>query len=205
MGHPCPRLADPGKFDLALVLPNSPRSAMEVFFAKIPNRTGYARRPWRNLFLTQAVAARAGAVQMRKRDGSGNQGPDPQIRRPRARPTPLPHTRFTRISILTAALGANPEPLPPKLVVTPEEVEAVKKNFGLETLMRPHFQFEPRSGIRPGETLAGGEIQCGGQRHSIADKLPLADFGGKNDAPTATRSAKRSTTKTSPARPRCAN
>ena len=44
-----------GKFDLALVLPNSPRSALEVWLAGIPQRIGYAR-PWRNFFLTQAVA-----------------------------------------------------------------------------------------------------------------------------------------------------
>src|SRR5271169_1699804 len=55
-----------GKFDLALVLPNSPRSALEVFLAGIPKRVGYAR-PWRNFFLTQAVAPRADAVKMRKR------------------------------------------------------------------------------------------------------------------------------------------
>src|ERR1043165_8782238 len=41
-----------GNYDLALVLPNSPRSALEVWFARIPQRVGYAR-PWRNFFLTQ--------------------------------------------------------------------------------------------------------------------------------------------------------
>src|SRR6267154_5004839 len=45
----------PTGFDLALVLPNSPRSALEVFLAGIPQHIGYAR-PWRNLFLTQTVA-----------------------------------------------------------------------------------------------------------------------------------------------------
>src|SRR6202000_3157288 len=43
-----------GKFDTAVMLPNSPRSAIEVFWAGIPTRIGYAR-PWRNLFLTQTV------------------------------------------------------------------------------------------------------------------------------------------------------
>ena len=54
------------KFDLALVLPNSPRAALEVFLAGIPQRVGYAR-PWRNWFLTRTVAPRADAVKMRKR------------------------------------------------------------------------------------------------------------------------------------------
>ena len=55
-----------GSFDLALVLPNSPRSALEVLLAGIPRRVGGAR-PWRNFFLTQAVPPRADAVRMRKR------------------------------------------------------------------------------------------------------------------------------------------
>src|SRR5262245_16381056 len=42
-----------GRFDLALVLPNSPRSALEVWLARIPRRVGLAR-PWRNWFLTDA-------------------------------------------------------------------------------------------------------------------------------------------------------
>src|SRR5881394_1139667 len=55
-----------GKFTSALVLPNSPRSALEAFLARIPERTGLAR-PWRNLFLTRTVPPRPGAVAMRKR------------------------------------------------------------------------------------------------------------------------------------------
>src|SRR5690349_2381254 len=43
-----------GQFDLALVLPNSPRSVLEVFLARIPRRVGYAR-PWRNWFLTDVI------------------------------------------------------------------------------------------------------------------------------------------------------
>ena len=51
--------ARPTKFDLALVLPNSPRSALEVWLAGIPQRVGYAR-PWRNFFLTASCRAARG-------------------------------------------------------------------------------------------------------------------------------------------------
>src|SRR6266404_9650179 len=54
------------QFDLALVLPNSPRSALEVWLARIPQRFGYAR-PWRNWFLTERVPVRPGHISMRKR------------------------------------------------------------------------------------------------------------------------------------------
>src|SRR5258706_80257 len=55
-----------GGFDLALVLPNSPRSALEPWLARIPQRVGYAR-PWRSFFLTHAVSTRPGHMGMRKR------------------------------------------------------------------------------------------------------------------------------------------
>ena len=43
-----------GKFDVAILFPNSPRSGLEVWLAKIPRRVGY-RRPWRNFFLNQFI------------------------------------------------------------------------------------------------------------------------------------------------------
>src|SRR5436190_2015050 len=46
-------------FDLALVLPNSPRSALEVFVARIPRRIG-GSWPWRNWFLTEVIPPRPG-------------------------------------------------------------------------------------------------------------------------------------------------
>src|SRR6266566_1545300 len=53
-------------FATALVLPNSPRSALEVWLAGVPQRIGY-RRSWRNWFLTQAVPVRTGHATMNKR------------------------------------------------------------------------------------------------------------------------------------------
>src|SRR2546428_2590940 len=55
-----------GNFHTGLTLPNSHRSALELWLAGIPRRIGCAR-PWRNWLLTQRVQPRAGFVEMRKR------------------------------------------------------------------------------------------------------------------------------------------
>lgn len=43
-----------GHFEVAILFPNSVRSAIETWLAKIPRRVGY-RRPWRDFFLNQFV------------------------------------------------------------------------------------------------------------------------------------------------------
>jgi len=133
-----------GKFGLALVLPNSPRSAIEVFLAGIPQRTGYAR-PWRNFFLTQAVPPRAGAVKMRKRSEAEvrrliSQQPEAVIQK---REIPKSAHQIFEYLHLAAALGANPRPLPPQLSVTPEEIEVARKKFGLDKITSPVFGLNP--------------------------------------------------------------
>ena len=174
------------KCDLALVLPNSPRSSLEVWLAGIPQRTGYAR-PWRNFFLTQTVGARAGAVKMHKRSES-------EIRQLISQPLesalpapeipPSAHQLYEYLH-LVAALGARPEPLAPRLVVAPEEVDAVKKKFGFENLAAPVFGLNPGAEYGPAKRwpvekfiAAATEIQ---QRAGGTWIL----FGGKNDAELA--------------------
>src|SRR5207247_909170 len=53
-------------FTTALVMPNSPRSALEMFLARIPCRIGHAR-PWRNWLLTDRVTPPEAGTLMRKR------------------------------------------------------------------------------------------------------------------------------------------
>src|SRR2546425_10028599 len=55
-----------GNFNIGLALPNSHRSALELWLAGIPRRIGCAR-PWRNWLLTQRVQPRRGIGNMRKR------------------------------------------------------------------------------------------------------------------------------------------
>ena len=116
------------KFDLGLVLPNSPRSALELWLAGIPQRIGYAR-PWRNWFLTQAIPPRPGAVPMHKRSAE-------EINRLIQRGTLPPHSppeahHIYQYLHLTAALGAKPEPLPPQLVVTETALAQFVSKFRL--------------------------------------------------------------------------
>jgi heptosyltransferase-2 len=122
------------KFDLALVLPNSPRSALEVFLARIPQRIGYARS-WRNFLLTKNFFPGA-TVKMRKRSAAEiktliNLPPE------KTQNLKLKIQNFSNHQIydylnLAATLGANSEPLAPKLSVMPEEIAAAKSKFGLE-------------------------------------------------------------------------
>jgi ADP-heptose:LPS heptosyltransferase len=171
-----------GGFDLALVLPNSPRSALETWLAGIPQRIGYAR-PWRSVFLTQAVPARAGGVKMRKRSvheikslvGPGQGG---------ASGTPALHPGNHQIHEylhLAAALGANPEPLPPQLTVTPGEIEAVKMKFGLTGITQPVFGLNP--GAEYGPAKRWPVVYFIAAARQIQQRTPCAwiVFGGKRD------------------------
>jgi heptosyltransferase II len=76
-----------GKFDVSILFPNSPRSGLEAWLAKIPRRVGY-RRPWRNFFLNQFI-------------------PEP------ASPRPVTHHAKTYLRIAERIGADMSEPLPP--------------------------------------------------------------------------------------------
>jgi heptosyltransferase II len=165
-------------FDLALILPNSPRSALEVWLAGIPWRIGYAS-PWRNWFLTKAVPARAEAVKMRKRSvgeikllirGTGFQ-PVP----------PLNAHQMHEYLHLAGALGANPEPLPPQLVVTPDEIEAVKKKFGLKEIERPIFGLNPGAEYGPAKRWPVEKFIAAARDIQQKTNCAWLIFGGQGD------------------------
>jgi heptosyltransferase-2 len=112
-------------FTTALVFPNSPRSAIEVFFAGIPERIGY-RRSWRNFFLTRTVKSRPDALAMHKRSPA-------EIRQRVAANLPREtfpagaHHTFDYLNLVAQA-GASAEPIAPQLRVEPSEVQAFKNH-----------------------------------------------------------------------------
>jgi heptosyltransferase II len=118
------------QFHTALILPNSVRSALEVWLAGIRQRIGYAGQ-WRQWLLTQAVAPADHTVSMRKRSLS-------EIRL--AVRNNVPSTDFSTRSHqlfhylhLARTLGAASTPLPPQIMVSPEEMLAVMARFSLSS------------------------------------------------------------------------
>jgi heptosyltransferase II len=174
-----------GKFDLALVLPNSPRSALETWLAGIPQRIGYVR-PWRNFFLTQTVAPRADAVKMQKRSVS-------EIKMlisgtPDARPrTPNSAHQIHEYLHLVAALGANPEPIAPQLFVTPDEIDAAKKKFGLEKITGPIFGLNPGAEYGPAKRWPAEKFIATAREIQRRTNCVWLIFGGEGDMELAER------------------
>ena len=177
-----------GKFDLALVLPNSPRAALEVWRAGIPQRIGYAR-PWRNWSLTQAVAPRADAVKMRKRSVN-------EIRRLIAGgkignwKLEIGNSKAHHIHEylnLAAALGANAEPLAPQLFVAPEEIEAAKIKFGLDKISQPVFGLNPGAEYGPAKRWPVEKFISAAKAIQQRTNCAWILFGGKNDQPLTAR------------------
>jgi len=180
-----------GKFDVALVLPHSPRSALETWLARIPQRIGYAG-PWRNWFLTQPVRPRAGTVKMRKRSvGEIQQLVGADVNR-----RTIPETRaFTSAATnshqiheylhLAALLGVNPEPLAPQLFVSPQEVGAVKMKFGLEQITQPLFGLNPGAEYGPAKRWPIERFIASAKEIQQRTNCVWLIFGGRNDAAVA--------------------
>jgi heptosyltransferase II len=175
-----------GAFDLALVLPNSPRSALEAWLARVPCRVGYAR-PWRNFFLTTAVPSRPDAGHMRKRSVN-------EIEKLISIEDANDVSRFTFHASghqvhdylhLIAALGGNPEPLPPQLVVTPGEIKGAAQKFNLTdqfTKNRPLFGLNPGAEYGPAKRWPAERFIAAAREIQKRTNCLWVILGGKGDA-----------------------
>jgi heptosyltransferase-2 len=119
-------------FQTAVVLPNSPRSALEVWLARIPQRIGYTRPCW-SWLLTRALAPRPGVIRMSRRSAS-------EVRRLISLPVDAASSASQRPQErsahqiydylhLVAALGANPEPLLPRLEIAAAEIQQAERDL----------------------------------------------------------------------------
>lgn len=173
--------------DLAVVLPNSTRSALEVFFAGIPVRAGFAGA-WRTFLFTKPVAREGETVRMQKRSRS-------EVMRLLARNAPRQTWPASAHQIhhylrLTAVFGADPQPIAPALSISSQEVRAAAEKFGL-TGGLPGAR--PLLGLNPGAEY--GPAKRWPPEHFVQTAVNLSRrldcvwliLGGTADAPLAMR------------------
>lgn len=174
------------RFDTALILPNSPRSALESWLARIPRRIGYAR-PWRNWLLTTRVPSRPGAVKMRKRSADEIKTLVAGSGRPSARDETFPpesHHLFEYLH-LAGALGANTELTAPQLFVTAGEIEGVRKQFDLGALPGPVLGLNAGAEYGPAKRWPVERFAAAAREIQRRTGCPCFIFGGQGDAPIA--------------------
>jgi heptosyltransferase II len=172
------------KFNTALVLPNSPRSALEVWLARIPQRIGYAR-PWRNWFLTQALPSRENGVEMHKRSVAEIKSLINDTQHATRNTYPQNAHQLHEYLNLASALGASITPIAPALHVASSELESVAGRFGLNPEIEPIFGLNPGAEYGPAkrwpsERFVSAAVEI--QRHTKCRWLIL---GGPSDASIA--------------------
>lgn len=132
------------QFNLAIVLPNSPRSALETWLAGIPKRIGYAR-PWRSWLLTHPVAPRPGEHAMHKRSAHEIRQLISQPATGQSKPVlDQAHHVFQYLHLI-ASLNINTPPAAPKLWVLDEEVQEMRDHLGQAFRSAPFWL-----GLNPG-------------------------------------------------------
>lgn len=164
-------------FTTAILFPNSPRSALEVFLARIPQRIGTVR-PWRSLLLTRPVPPPEQHVAMRKR-------PVEEIRKRIAsgavRDTyPAGSHHIHDYLRIVAAAGASAEPIAPLLAAGSAEVAAVKRRFGLEGTA-PLFGLNAGAEYGPAKRWPAERfVEAAGELHRLTGCRWLL-LGGRGD------------------------
>ncbi len=137
-----------GRFHEGLIFPNSPRTALEMWLGKVTRRAGYAR-PWRSLFLTDAIAPRPDEIRMHKRSVAEirQRIASNQINR-ETFPASAHHVH-QYLHLVAAAFGANPEPVPPMLTVPDKDMAAVRERFHFTKGSSPVFGMNPGAEYGP--------------------------------------------------------
>ncbi len=167
-----------GKFDAALVLPNSFRSAFESWMAGIPIRVGYGRP----FLLTHKVAPRAGHIEMHKRSAAEVKKLVTQSPQKHRDAYPLSGHHLHQYLRLVSFFGANETPQAPAIKIAPAEVSAFAKKFEID-LTRKMIGLNPGAEYGPAKRWPEERFVQLGQR---VDQRCLI-FGGPGDVPMADR------------------
>ncbi len=172
------------QFQTALILPNSTRSALEAWLARIQHRVGYdgAGRNW---LLTQPIQPRPEARPMRKRSVAEIkqliQSPPPAA----AAAIPASAHHLHHYLHLASALGASAKPLPPLIHVTDAEVAEVRQRFGLAENSRPWFGLNAGAEYGPAKRWPRERFVAASLELQARTDCRWIIFGGKADTDLA--------------------
>ncbi|HSH15877.1 MAG TPA: lipopolysaccharide heptosyltransferase II [Verrucomicrobiae bacterium] len=174
-----------GEFEIALILPNSPRSALECRLGRVPRRIGYPRS-WRNWMLTTRVAPRVDEVVMEKKTAlearllleTGIELNPPRL-------PERAHHIFQYLE-LVKELGGSTEPCAPFIEVSDEETKDVYEKFD-RNILRGGNRDRPLIGINPGAEY--GPAKCWPKNRFIEAAVEFTRehpcdwwvFGGPNE------------------------
>jgi lipopolysaccharide heptosyltransferase II len=171
------------KFDVTLVLPNSPRSALEVWLAGIPVRIGYAAS-WRSWFLTRPLPSRAGAVPMRKRSVAEIRSMLQAVPPKKSAVDVTAHHIFHYVHLVAEAMGASAAPVAPRLLVASEEIESVRRRFAIPAERvdpRPLFGMVPGAEYGPAKRWPRERFVAAGIEVQRRTRCRWLILGGKHD------------------------
>jgi lipopolysaccharide heptosyltransferase II len=136
-----------GKFDIALIFPNSFRSACESWMAGIPTRIGFGGNG-RSILLTRVVPQRPANIEMHKRSTAEvlqlvEASPDKTRDR-----FPVSGHHLHNYLHLVTELGANPAPTPPRITVTSQEKADLQTRLSIDH-SRPVVALNPGAEYGP--------------------------------------------------------
>lgn len=164
-------------FAEAVVFPNSVRSALEVFLARIPRRVGYARNG-RALLLTEALPPRGGAVKMHKRSRTEI---GQRIQNGGERETfPARAHHVHDYLQLVVSLGGDSAPLPPLLQVPAAEVLAARARF-LPSVQAPCFALNAGAEYGPAKRWPAARFVAAAAELHAATSCHWIIVGGSGD------------------------
>ena len=166
-----------GNFDTALILPNSLRTALECWHARIPQRVGYSGN-LRSPLLTHAIAPRTETIPMRKRMPIDIEYRLTNQLEPEIYPATAHHVH--QYLHLAAELGADATPLTPRLNRTTEA-----SKFADPGQPHPYIGLIPGAEYGPAKRWPAEHFVEAGKQIIEQHAAHLLLLGGPRDTETA--------------------
>jgi len=167
------KIARKAQADLAILFPNSPRTAMEAWFAGIPKRMAYRGKFPRSLFLNAIIPNRKGVLVMKKRTESeikkivALSSSETRFSEDLTNYNPRSHHIFHYLDLI-APLGIDATEIEPKLDIDLRKREEVCRKFAIPSDLACF-------GINPGA------------EYGPAKRWPVENFVETIDSISATR------------------